>query len=407
MVDWSNAGGFAAVVSALYLPFILSPTASAYLYRAGRSVVKLIWPTSALCETLFWDDVPDGNLHECNNCTGRTNTRLHLAHHDKGTECWREMLANAFSRAWILPGRRQRLVPKPTTLELKQKYLCTDAKTVLAFILCAMKSNDRVGVHDRDDHRFGGCTVSANGHNGTVIAHLTGSVQRNSTKATIEGILAGYPPWYRETLVISHGPVIPHPIKSRDDIFRAGWVVGVGLSEQEPLPWTPRNEIFSITASTFADKPIKRVLGILEQKLKPHFPDDVHLEAACRAVAYLIRAKTVSGVERYLRAQAISGVERYLTEELDLENDVRDSINQLSGHQCIFAMALFNDFKPLTEEERCELAPILFPIVHVAFTGAYKVVQHLKNGGYTFLVPGVLQDPHRRVYITGCCQNDG
>ena len=161
------------------------------------------------------------------------------------------------------------------------------------------------------------------------------------------------------------------------------------MSEQEPLPWFP--SATTITAYTFVDKPIERVLGILEQKLKPHFPDDIHLEAACRAVAYMIRAHTGSGVESYL------------TKELDKD---RSSTNQLSGHQCIFAMALFNDFKPLTEEERCKLAPILLPIVHVAFIGAYKVVQHLKNGGCDFPVPRVLQDPHRRIYITGCSQND-
>ena len=65
MVDWSQAGGVAAVISALYLPFVLSPTAAAALYSTGRALAQWVWPATALCERLLWDDIPDGLIHGC------------------------------------------------------------------------------------------------------------------------------------------------------------------------------------------------------------------------------------------------------------------------------------------------------------------------------------------------------
>jgi hypothetical protein len=113
------------------------------------------------------------------------------------------------------------MVPKPEILPLNRNYVCTDARTVLAFILCTVDYKpwrvSRPGIPWSPEHlRFDGTHIRIKQlEEGTVVAHLEGSFKNNLTKGDIEGLLAGYPPWYRELVRMPHGPSVPHPIISQ------------------------------------------------------------------------------------------------------------------------------------------------------------------------------------------------
>lgn len=104
MVDWSEAGSIAAVISALYLPFVLSPTAYGALQAVGRWLGGFIWPRASQCKRLCWDDIPDGTLHDCES-KARPYYNLNACHCGAGT------LDQVFNRA--MNGTSETFVPKP------------------------------------------------------------------------------------------------------------------------------------------------------------------------------------------------------------------------------------------------------------------------------------------------------
>ncbi|KAI4284438.1 MAG: hypothetical protein L6R38_001397 [Xanthoria sp. 2 TBL-2021] len=262
-----------------------------------------------------------------------------------------------------------KFVPKPKQLALGRQYLQTDVMTLLAFALCSTEKEPSFGsidIRERED---------------IPVARIydSGKCRLDITKKCLEGRIAGYPPWYREHLIVDHGPIIPHPIRSRDDIHRAGWIVAVGLSRSTPLS-SSRPDV------DLMDKPVKRVLNKMRDEIQPHFPQDPTLEAAISAVQYMLQERSGSGVERCLTADLHKGFEKGVTAAL-------------SGSDCIFAMSLFNEVGPLSERDRSRLAPILKPVIDAAFRGSYIVVQYFKNGREGFRIPTSLEDLNRLVYL--------
>jgi len=286
-----------------------------------------------------------------------------------------------FPWGWISSIRRNQVVPKPASLDLNQQYLCTNAKTILAFIVCSISNP---GQHRTsyfpDGLQFGDSSVEIMEKNDVLVAHLKGTIHQNLTKKTVEGILAGYPSWYRESLTMRHGPVVPYPIPRRDDVFRAGRVVAVGLGENELLP-------LFLSHDKLNDKPIKRVWEILKYKLKPQFSTDTNLGAAREAVDYLWRLQTASGAGMYLTD--------------NLCHDWSRSI-PLNGHEYIFAMVVFNEYNMLTEQEKEKLKPIFLPVIWAAFRRAHKVIEHLSHKSRRFSIPDFLRDLGRPVFLRDC-----
>ena len=199
------------------------------------------------------------------------------------------------------------------------------------------------------------------------------------TKKCLEARIAGYPLWYREHLIVAYGPIVPHPIKNRDDIYRAGWIIGVGLSKSSPLS-SSRADI------DFRDKPVKRVLAKMRDEIQPHFPQDLTLEAGISAIEHMLLERTGSGVERWPTADLHKGFDKDVTAAL-------------SGSDCIFAMSLFNKLGPLSELDRSRLALILKPVLDAAFRGSYIVVQRFKNGREGFQIPTRLGDLSQMVFL--------
>ncbi|KAL8649155.1 MAG: hypothetical protein Q9226_005691 [Calogaya cf. arnoldii] len=360
MVNWSEAGGIAAVVSALYLPFVLSPTAYGALKATVRWLGGFIWPAASQCRRLCWEDIPDGPLHDC-------GTLATSYYNPIDCYCGARTLDEVFNKA--MNASSAKLVPKPKQLALNRRYILTDVKTLLAFVLC---STEEVPPFTN---------IQIREFENLFVAKIHGITKRrlDVTKRCLESRIAGYPPWYREHLIVAHGPIIPHPIRSRDDVHRAGWVVAVGLSKSTPLP-------SSWADVGLMDKPVRRVLNKMRDEIQPHFPQEPIIGAAAEAIHYML--DTITG----------SGVERYLTVDLhkSFENGVTAA---LFGSDCLFAMSLFNDLGPLSEPDRSRLIPILKPVIDAAFRGCYIVIQYLKNGSDFSRIPDSLEDLSRQVYL--------
>lgn len=294
-----------------------------------------------------------------------------------------------FKRSWVSPTRQTKRPRKPEALEFDRRYLLTDAGTVLAAFICSAKLDDeytRISCHE-NEIIYGENSIKVKEHQGIFVAHFTGQFQvQNSrlTKEDIDGILRGYPPFYREFISLKHGPKVPHPIQSTDDIPRAGWIVGAGLSEDPPFP-------FFIAANTWSaidqfNKAMKRTLDVLEQNIAEQFPDDDNVENVIRAVRYMINNQTESGVERYIPGAEVPGGE----------------FNHLNGKQCAFAMRIFNNFTPLSDEDVVQLRPILAPVLNAAFQGVYTVMRYIKNGERDIVLPSLLKNRSRAIYLKDC-----
>ncbi|KAL8991259.1 MAG: hypothetical protein Q9169_007908 [Polycauliona sp. 2 TL-2023] len=268
-----------------------------------------------------------------------------------------------------MDGNSIKFVNKPKQLALNRRYIQTDVKTILAFALCTTEkapSFDNIDIRDVGDISI-------------VKINAGAECRPGITKHCLGGRISGYPPWYREKLVVAHGPIIPQPIRSRDDIHRAGWVLAVGLSKTQYL------------SSSSADyhlmgQPVKRVLSKLRYAIKPHFQTDPTLEAAISAIGYMLRELTGSGVGDYL------------TDDLN-EGFSGSPTAALRGSDCGFALSLFNTVGPLDGSEISRLAPILNPVIDAAFRGSYIVIQHFKNRGDFSRIPSSLENLTRQVYL--------
>ncbi|CAM6113851.1 unnamed protein product [Calypogeia fissa] len=287
------------------------------------------------------------------------------------------------------------MVRKPKVLPLNRSYVCTDARTILAFIMCTVDGKPwwtsggiRAGAPwNPADLHFNNTHVQIKElEDGTVVAHLQGSLiaKNGLTKGDIEGLLAGYPPWYRELVRLQNGGSVPHPIVMLDDINRAGWIVAIGLSFARPVAGVPYD-------GNLKYEPIRRTHDIINMRLRPAFPNDINVLSAADAVGYLASELTDTGVDKFLRG--------------DFERYWRQEIPFLSESEAAFAMKVFNEnpTTPLTPADAAKVKPILLPIVDAAFRGAFEVVSLLKNQmGKSFNWPSTMQNPKQRIYVEDC-----
>ncbi|PMD31003.1 hypothetical protein L207DRAFT_573100 [Hyaloscypha variabilis F] len=391
MFTWSDIGTLAAVLTLVTLPLVMSENGIKFLSLAIKTLLRTTRPSLAKCERLLWEDIPEGIISE-DLPVRESITQLRNTTHSSSKRCWLNSLAKVFPRTWNSPFRRPARVDKPISLACLREYVCTDAKTLLAFIICSARPRYSDGeTYPRsvidwypEGLRFSVAAVELweVENSNTLVAHLHGSMLHHLTKGDLEGILAGYPPWYREYLQKGQNQRIPHPIQEPSDIFRAGWVIAVGLFWTTPLlgPQLDR---------TLKYKPIKRVFDILSEKIMPEYPDNDNIISAVKVVRYMWETGSDSGVERYL------------TPDLFYDRP------NLSESCCVLAMRVFNDLCKLSHEDKSNLTPILLQVLQAAVHGTKTVVSHYKDHELNEdWVPPCLRDPKRLVYIQDCSREN-
>ena len=382
----------AIIATVTFLPLLFSQPCQREIAKLLRYLGKRLFPKRAQCVSVTWDAAPDVLRSTQSHCQQK--------------QCW------SFIVDWLLNGLgHQRVQPKyidkPDALDLfGGNYLCIDVPVLLAIVLCSV--GDRKSLSWREgavsyDQDFSLRLRTVGGDQDILLAHVSASLKHDRmhyTKAELTALMQGYPPWYRERVVCSHGPSIPYPIRSNTDILRGGWVVAVGLADRNRRPmalYTVPNLADSQSDSTYNGRgngthlrqAVNRVHEVLKE-IALHIPDDSDLKKVIEAVHYMITTGTGSGVERYLAPDGITG----------------GNIAQLDGAQCIFAMSLFNTRVP-SDGDIQTLRPILAPVLKAAFDGCYKVIQDLKDDGMRLVLPHELgNDWSRKIYLRDCVVAD-
>jgi hypothetical protein len=388
MADW----GMVQVLVAFIILLIPSRNHFKAIFGSGVRWVQLKRkPASGFCDRLWWDevdDVPSGLLHQCNvpQC-------VH-SQHVPGVACWEPLFDSLFN-----VRRREHRVEKPTDLPVDRSFLCTDPKTILAFILCTIEDMPIIrAIHERPQaFKSGGLSITPTRDpgSGEVLVHITGQFRcpaRNLTKREVECLLMGYPPYYREYIECNRF-LVPSPIQSADDLRRGGWVIGVGLGSVEPVPVYMDNLHYGdpdAKRGTVFWRSFKRVKDVLENNIKLAFPHDKNVQATIAGITYMIECETVSGIGRVLEG-----------------SDMRSRARLLSQPECILAMSIFNESPNIEIGElpalEQKISPILFPVLKAALSGVMSCTRYMNNPGRELdaMIPKMLQEVER-VYVQGC-----
>jgi hypothetical protein len=372
--------------------------------RWKSGVVKLItdsWRRQRKVIQLKWEDIPDGRIHQCSSIPTSQNCQ-HDRPHGQQTQCWEEesSIAITFNCAWAQSKSRPCQVNAPDRLPTVP-LLCTDVKTVMAFILCTAQGPRSSWSSTRSNHQnYGGTKIDCEVWKGIHLCHIQGHVQSNRRlrKSELEAILDGYPPWYRETFVTRGRITLPFPINSESDVARGGWSIALGLADeriddQAPLPFyrcanEPEAQGFRRNGVIYRVA-IERCLAHIQRNILPHFPTDINVKAAITMLEYLIAERTVSGIPipgEFSVGWSASNP-RYLT-----------------ASECRFLMQNFNDFRPLDDAERTTLRAMLLPAMAVTVFGAVNVVEYLKVG-HELKLPLNFNDWSQEVYLRDCNSN--
>ncbi len=387
----------ALLAAATFLPLLFSQPCQRLVAKLLHYIASIVFPSGARCEALSWKDVWDGPLH-----TGQSIYWSHwTASHYRRKECWRSITDFVFKETTSHQNHRNYL-KKPEALDFfGSNYLCVDVKLLVALILCSVQERKsiswREGAHSYgDDFSLNIRTVGED----LLVAHFQGHIKQERaeyTKKEITALMDGYPPWYREQVVCSHGPTIPFPIHSTADITRGGWVVAVGLMDHHRIPTAlyivpntadqqKDGDYFGRTNGLHLRTAVQRVYEVLLILQTEYIQGCKDLDKVVAAVEYMIRTGTGSGVERKLPGRAVTG----------------GSITQLDAKECKFAMQLFNR-TVWTDADIQTLRPILAPVLQAAFDGCYQVVQYLKDTGMRLVLPHSLGDDwSRKVYLRDC-----
>ena len=209
MVDW----GMAAVIVAIVAFFFKDPLLG-NISSLVSNIRRWIWTSGARCEQLLWNDIFDGKVHQCIGFCSHWD--VHLCR----MSCWERTIGQVFNCTWKSPSRRVLYTRKPEGLAFGNQFLCTDIDTILAFIFCTAEPGHG-GLHG---DQYYTPSIEIHDHCGIPVAHLAGNLSSDCvdlTKHEIQMMLRGYPPFYREKVILKHGPFLPHPIRDARDIRRS------------------------------------------------------------------------------------------------------------------------------------------------------------------------------------------
>jgi hypothetical protein len=393
-VDWSMA----AVATSLAI--FAAPMA----WKGAVSTVSAVQKMTRNIVRLKWGDIPAGKVHDCNATQAFFMPCYHSHPHSAQKRCWESEsgLATIYNRAWELSKRRPQFAKHvPDDLPSSNPYICTDARTMLAFVLVTAPER-KDGGWNPAAFTYGSSKLACESRKGITFCHIQGSFQQlraDLTKHELERMLDGYPPWYRNTFVTRGRVKLPFPISSLSDVSRGGWIVAVGLMNddirsQAPLALyrcqdEPEEPDFRGNGVVYR-KAIARCLDHISRNIQPHFPNDVNVKAAATMLEYLLQEKTASGIP--------------CPGEFSARWNTSNPIPHLRGSDCRFLMKNFNDFRELDVQsgEKGKLEMILLPAMAAVVHGAIEVVEYLKDIGVEFEFPKELAEFGQGVYLRDC-----
>lgn len=320
----------------------------------------------------------------------------HDGRHVQSEKCWESTtsIATIFNRAWEVTTQNHLHAKAPESLPHSSSFVCSDAQTVLAFILCAAGQR-RTHAWQPKSLTFDSTKVVVETIGADIVIHIEGPFRRERqslTKHELERMLVGWPPWYRQSFQMRSGITVPFPIASDSDIPRAGWILAVGLMDldeasQWPLalyrcPNEPLEPGFRQNGVTFRQA-VRRCRDHIRENISPRFPDNHLISDALAALNRLVDELTGSGIIKLLETWSAR-------------------TGHLSYSECQLVFRTFNDYTVLSDADKIMLEPILFETLAAAVFGAFLVVQYLKDSGMELKIPPELQPFHREVWLRDC-----
>jgi hypothetical protein len=334
-----------------------------------------------ICDRLLWLDVPEGDLHECLlNCDHLLN------HQNRQSKCWEGLLPTAFSRGWIAESRRNAKSYRPDNLPEGSEYLEIDFRILMAFLISTIGCNRNIRsivsgfTAYKKDGQFvfdagGAERIQLKFREDCIIAHVWGSKcrpwtptgdrnVRSWTKAEIENLLNGYPPFYSEMIALHEDQTrVPFPIHSPEDIQKGGWVLAAKLGNiTNPLPLYFESQpatTDSLRKPTF-QLATEWVRDMLKGPFMRAFPNDKNVIAALKALNFLCDGQ------------------KYISCALEGSDLSEDAPSSLSTVNAIKAMDIFNRPTLMTASERDILREdaelILVPLLSAAVFGVRDVL---------------------------------
>jgi len=393
-VDW-NMAAVAAALAVFAVPYCFITLCRFIIVTRAKS---------RRCIRLKWEDIPVGRVHDCVQVRSWVSC-YHNSHHERANACWRSQssLACIFNRAWRLSEQRPCYVKNvPEELPAGAPFICSDARTILGFLLCtvtAQKEGDGSWeAWHPESLTYGPTKIICETINEVRVAHIQGRFREERqtlTKHELARMLEGYPPWYREKFKTREGKEAQFPITSVQDIPRAGWILAVGLMDenietQKPLalyrcPEEPKEPGFRQSGVIYRQAVI-RCRDHISKNILPHFPTDRNVKAAIVALDHLIDERTGSGMPTHG----------------EFEKNWTSVVPHLRSSDYRFLCSNFNSYSPLSAVDKAKLEPVLLSTMAAAVHGAYEVVQYLKDTGMPLKVPLELLPFNREVWLRDC-----
>ncbi|GAW20770.1 hypothetical protein ANO14919_102810 [Xylariales sp. No.14919] len=417
MADWSLAAVLIAIL-AYPLQAVAVPPLLKRIEQACGWLYRRIRPSAQQCTSLEWMThfkgtsfhIADLRYSACSesDCANPSRVAQRL-----WSGSWEQALNHLFPNPWRA-AVDDRKVPKPHQLSATTQYIRTDREVLLLYAYFSALSKYYGGTQFED-------FVELIETNGVLVARMhptskTGDVShleykrvceklQSCTKSELEPILDSQYSSFPGTLNLHEKPHSPnkeiqHPISSRDDWRRGGWVVAVGMSdvgmdEESPLlrPIIQPDMVEScfrdektgkrIILPQHVQEALQRVISTLETFLQQNFTNNSHLQDAVD-----LTKRFGSNISDYLKKHSLL---RINLEKSSLFRDVRysnvwphnpgqlDSLwgtgEMLRAHNedCDFIISLFNEHRQLTGEERDKLEPMLRDVCRAALVGMIRV----------------------------------
>lgn len=407
MADMS-IGSVVLAALAICLTIAISLSTSAQLRISIRNLIR---PAGNYCKRITREDVSHNFLHNCG--TWKPNTFLPRYAHTAvalGSDvtvppypplCLNSLPSEFINLKYLKP---ESFAKKPPELAYDTTYFMMDTWTLGAYLLHwqdALHWQDRI-PHPRVDIKTVGDILVAKvvaDRQETPIHPFPTVCQL--TKNDVDGILRGYPPFYREKLRTFKGESVNHPIRDVLDVQRGGWVAAIGLcrpfvvgKHRMRKPNIGPEE--SLAPLLYVVRPFKRIVEALGHFVQA-FGNEGNLRRICEMAAE-IRTRERSTTSR---SEAWFFDSQLLVPYGGRNIKSGDYLKDLTAKQCQTAMDAFNHYDPLSNEEIRILEPVLEKVLIAVLHGMFKAAEwDEQSGSLDYLEMTGLDTPTQVVYVT-------
>jgi hypothetical protein len=406
MVEWSMGSVILAII-ALCLSIAISPVVLSTLDQLRVSIRNFIRPSGNRCKHITRDDVSDHFLHNC----GMWKLNPKYGHTDMavGSDV-------TFSRdpplcPNSLPSEFVNLkdpelgsfTKKPPELAYDTTYFKMDTWTLGAYLLHwqdALHWKDKIPHPRVDIQKVGDILVAKVVADRQEVPIRPLPTVCQLSKNDVDGILRGYPPFYRERLVTMNREKVIHPIRNVLDVQRGGWIVAIGLcmpfvvgKHRMTKPQLGPEE--SLAPLLYVVRPFKRIVEVLDNFV-PAFGNQGNLLRVCEMATEIRTRKrsTTSRSEAWFFDSDV--LVPYGGRDIESGSYLKD----LTAKQCQTAMDAFNHYDPLSEDEIQILMSVLDKVLIAVLHGMFKAAEWDERAGILdYLEMTGLDTPTRVVYV--------